>query len=217
MLIDQTTQDFSVHEAILREHSPFFRSALDTKWREGRSRIIEMPQDEVDVVRAFVEWLYFQQIASKPLLPPALPIDDGEYNFLARMYGFGEKVQADDFCDDVLTAMTLKSDDVAEDGTRTFPSHSAVMTLYNGTSVASPARQFAVDMYVDFGMDQWIPQATELNHPEFMTDLVHAFLTRNKAVTTHKQSNFPRRHKWHKGEHSREFFTPAPPSERIRR
>lgn len=209
-----TTRDLSIHEAILIEHSAFFRTALDKKWREGRSRQIDLPFDSGDVVAAFVDWAYFSRIASKPVSPPELPMDDGEFLFLAQMYSFGDKVQADAFCDDVMTAMALKTDDIAEDGTRTFPSHSAILTLYNGTPAGSPARRFVVDMYTEFGMEQWVPKETEFNHPEFLTDLVRAFLS-EKQATSHKQTNYPRRRKWHKRDQSREFLHFRTPSDRL--
>lgn len=210
------TKDFSVHEAMLREHSKFFRSALDNdRWREGRSRIVELPEDTAEVVTAYVDWLYFRRIASIPVSPPDLPMDDGEYQLLARMYAFGEKVQSDFFCDDCLTAMVLKTDEVAEDGTRTFPSHSAIMILYNNTPPDCPARKFVVDMYHEFAMDAWIPKEIELSHPEFLADLVHAFMSNRAAGPPHKQTNYPRRRLWHKQERSREFLQPARSSERV--
>jgi hypothetical protein len=202
----QDAKDFSVHEGILREHSLFFRTALDAKWREGRLGIVDLPHDDVDVVGAYVDWLYFRTIASKPTAARALPMDDGEYQHLARLYTFGEKVQADAFCDDVLTAMTLKTDDVADDGTRTFPSHSAITTLYEGTPADSPARKFVVDMYAEFGMNAWVPGETDLSHPEFLIDLVHAFMLRRPMGSAHKQSNYPRRSRWHKREQGRAEF-----------
>lgn len=118
-------------------------------------------------------------------------------------------MQADPFCDDCLTAMVLKTDEVAEDGTRTFPSHSAITTLYNSTPADSPARRFVVDMYVDFGMDAWIPREPDVNHPEFLADLVHAFMAYRPDGPHHKQTNYHRRRKWHKQERSREFLQPA--------
>lgn len=217
--IDPST-DFAVHEAILREHSPFFRTALDNKWREGRSRQINLPQDSSEVVAAYVHWLYFQEIASKPTSPPSLPIDDGEYQFLAMLYVFGEKVQADAFCDDILDAMASKTDDFADDGTRTFPSHAAIMTLYNGTPPQSPARRFAVEMYATFGTEHWIPEEADCNHAEFMTDLVRVFLSRSPSNSAHQQLNFSRRYEWHKqsgveASRTEEFLRPADSVESI--
>ncbi|KAK4619511.1 hypothetical protein CLAFUW4_11456 [Fulvia fulva] len=203
------TKDFTVHEAILREHSHFFRSALDKRWREGRSRIVELPDDDAEVVSAYVDWLYFRKIASKPISPPELPMDDGEYQLLAQLYVFGDKVQADAFCDSVLDAMAQKTDDVATDGTRTFPSHSAIMALYNGTPMGSPGRRFVVDMYAEYGAQSWIPSESEFNHAEFLTDLVRALLDKRQTSSVHKQSNFPRRRKWHKNTDAAEFLQPA--------
>jgi hypothetical protein len=192
------SQEFAVHEAVLRKDSPFFRKALEKNWREGETRRVELPHDDSEVVAAYVDWLYFGKVASKPLAPPALPLDDGEYHFLARLYSFGDKVQADTFCDSALDAMVAKTDDVADDGTRTFPSHSAVMALYNGTPSDSPARRFVVDMYLDFGAEKWIPEDSECNHVKFLTDLSRAFLARSAGLPRQRQKNYPHRCRWHK-------------------
>lgn len=211
-----SVQEFAVHEAILRAHSPFFRTALDKKWREGKQRHIDLPQDDVEVVAAYVNWLYFKKVASKPLAPPELPVDDGEYQYLARMYSFGDKVQADAFCDAVMDAMVAKTDDVARDGTRTFPSHSAIMTLYTGTPAESPARQFVVDMYLEFGAAKWISKEADCNHIEFLTDLTRAFMSRGEKVPLHKKENYPHRKKWHKIPEPDEFLKPAGSDESLR-
>jgi hypothetical protein len=192
------SQDFAVHEAVLRRHSPFFRKALEKNWHDGEIRRLELPDDDVEVVAAYVDWSYFGKVASKPLAPPALPLDDGEYQFLARLYSFGDRIQADAFCDSVLDAMVAKTDDVAEDGTRTFPSHSAVMALYNGTPSDSPARQFIIDMYLDFGAEKWVPEDIECNHVRFLMDLSRAFLARSAGMPRQRQRNYPRRRRWHK-------------------
>ncbi|CZT16072.1 uncharacterized protein RCC_01912 [Ramularia collo-cygni] len=209
-----TAKEFSVHEAILRESSPFFRTALDKKWREGRSRRIDLPQDDGEVVAAFLDWSYFKIIASRPVSPPELPMDDGEFDFLARLYCFAEKVLVPSFADDVIDAMALKTDDVAKDGTRTFPSHSAITLLYTGTPSGSPARRFVCDMYCEFGISAWIPKESGLNHPEFLQDLVRAALGDHPRRSTNKHSNYPRRRKWHKCGPAEEFLQLAPLGER---
>jgi hypothetical protein len=214
---EESARNFSVHEAILREHSPFFRTALEKKWREGRSRRIDLPHDDGDVVAAYLDWLYFKHIASKPVAPPQLPMDDGEFDFLARLYCFAEKAMCDAFADDVIDAMALKTDDVARDGTgtRTFPSYSAIMILYTGTPPGSPARRFVCDMYCEFGMSGWIPKENALNHPEFLQDLVRAALGKNPRRSVHKHSNYPRRRKWHKCGPGEEFLQLANSTEHI--
>lgn len=210
---EATAREFAVHEAVLRETSPFFRTALDKRWREGRSRRIDLPQDDGDVVSAWVEWCYFKTIASKPTTPPDLPMDDGEFNFLARLYCFAEKTCCDAFADDVVDAMALKTDDVTNDGTRTFPSHTAIMVLYTGTPSGSPARRFVCDMYCEFGIPGWIPKESGLNHPEFLQDLVRAALGKNPRRSIHK--NYPRRKRWHKRGPEEEFLQLAHPTEHI--
>lgn len=46
---DHDQGDFSVHEPVLREGSPFFRAALDKRWKEGQSLFVELPGVEPEV------------------------------------------------------------------------------------------------------------------------------------------------------------------------
>lgn len=142
-------------------------------------------------------------------------MDDGEFDFLARLYCFAEKVMVPAFSDDVIDAMALKTDDVANDGTRTFPSHTAITILYTGTPAGSPARRFVCDMYCEFGISGWIPKEAGLNHPDFLQDLVRASLGRNPRRSIHKHSNYPRRRKWHKCGQVEEFLQMPRANERI--
>lgn len=212
---EETAKQFSAHEAILRENSPFFRTALDKRWKEGRTQRIDLPRDDGDVVAAFLDWSYFKIIASKPVSPPALPMDDGEFDFLARLYCFAERTCCDAFADDIIDAMALKTDEVANDGTRTFPSHSAIMILYSGTPSGSPARRFVVDMYTEFAIPAWIPKETAANHPEFLKEVLREALAKNPRRTIHKHSNYPRRRKWHKRGPGEEFLQVARSGEHI--
>ena len=38
---------FNVHKSVVCAACPFFRAACDDRWREGRSGVIELPEDHV--------------------------------------------------------------------------------------------------------------------------------------------------------------------------
>ena len=38
-------EDFGVHEAVLKEESPFLRAALEKRLAEGQNRVVELPED----------------------------------------------------------------------------------------------------------------------------------------------------------------------------
>lgn len=96
------TQDFHVHEDVIKDGSSFFRAAFDRKWREGQSRILELPDDKPATVFGYLEWLYSGQVkfeAQQELSSGERGIQD---NDLSRMYVFGKKLQDDAFCDEVM-------------------------------------------------------------------------------------------------------------------
>ena len=49
-------EEFHVHEDVIKQRSEYFRRAFDAKWQEGKTRIIEFPEDSTAVVEAYVEW-----------------------------------------------------------------------------------------------------------------------------------------------------------------
>ncbi|EME77420.1 uncharacterized protein MYCFIDRAFT_146355 [Pseudocercospora fijiensis CIRAD86] len=48
----------TIHEYIIREKSQVFRAAFDRKWKEGRSRQVELPEDDPKIVHSYLDWLY---------------------------------------------------------------------------------------------------------------------------------------------------------------
>ncbi|EME41218.1 hypothetical protein DOTSEDRAFT_55104 [Dothistroma septosporum NZE10] len=88
------------HEDLLRDHSPFFKTALDQEWKHGAKREIKLPDDSAKVVTTYVDWLYKEQIYIDP-------VGDGQPDnvLYIRLYCFGEKIHLDEFCDATLTQM----------------------------------------------------------------------------------------------------------------
>lgn len=86
---DVEVEELSCHKPLLEEGSPFFRAALDKQWREGQNVEIGLPEDEPDMVAAYISWLYDGEID-----PPSSfdAEEDITYPYLAKLYVFGEKV-----------------------------------------------------------------------------------------------------------------------------
>lgn len=80
----------TIHEDILRDHSPFFKAALDKKWLDGATREIKLPDDTAEVVAAYVDWLYSRRLElDVPKDTKGRPEPESE--LVARLYCFGEK------------------------------------------------------------------------------------------------------------------------------
>lgn len=53
-------RNFPIHRALLVKHSKFFEAVFTdgAKWREGRSNLVEMPEDDPDIFEVFSQFLY---------------------------------------------------------------------------------------------------------------------------------------------------------------
>jgi hypothetical protein len=47
-----------MHKETLCKNSPYFKAALEGNFKEARKRVIEMPEDNVEVFQVFRTWLY---------------------------------------------------------------------------------------------------------------------------------------------------------------
>lgn len=84
-----------MHEDLLRSESDFFKAALSSSWEEGKQGQISLPENPVEVVEHYLQYLYCDKIRivwSKP--SEALKKQDTlpEYITLALLYVFGEKI-----------------------------------------------------------------------------------------------------------------------------
>lgn len=98
----EKTHDRIVHRTLLRQHSPFFDSALQKDWKENKSNIIELPEDDVKIVDLYISWVYRQN----PFVHPVPCQCSKNFRELERFtvgaWQFGDKVLDHPFCDLVI-------------------------------------------------------------------------------------------------------------------
>ncbi|KAM3421417.1 hypothetical protein BST61_g1811 [Cercospora zeina] len=179
-VIHSENDQFKVHLHFLTARSAFFRDQAETGSRDE----IRFA-DEDDVVAAYVHFLYHDEIHTElsEAVLSATEESDGstivkaEHVFLAKLYMFGEKVQDDLFCDQVITALAATIDKRDGRGGRTFPNSKVVKAVYDGTTAGSPIRQMMTEIYAENSGHHWFPhQAYEYFHPEFTYDVVREVL-----------------------------------------
>lgn len=76
----------TVHESFLVEKSEFFQAACRNEWKETTSRIIILPEVEIDTFRAYLFWVYREQV------PIHHKVDSPGYGFqtigtLVKLFG----------------------------------------------------------------------------------------------------------------------------------
>lgn len=160
----------------MQDNSPFFKAALSKKWNEGTERpcTIELPKDQVDIVAAYVDYLYVDDIKAEKTI----------FSWLAHLYCFGEKIQDDGFCDALLLAIRSG----AGPG-RFSPGIDTVNIIYAGTPKNAPMRRFLVELYAQRATA--VSQFPENTCSEFLRDLVVAMCNVRPAPWVQNRTALP--------------------------
>ena len=61
LLVGPTKMPFYVHKNKICEASSFFRSAFESGFRETEDQKVTLPEDDVEIVDAFLDWIYSRQ------------------------------------------------------------------------------------------------------------------------------------------------------------
>lgn len=67
LAIGDPAQYLYVHSAVVSRSSEFFKTAIKKEWLQfhERCRTIEMPDDDIEDVTAYVQWLYSDILVTK--------------------------------------------------------------------------------------------------------------------------------------------------------
>lgn len=154
-----------------------------------------MQEDDPDTVSAYLEFIYSRSV-SFAFFTTDKAANDHTMMRLIRLYIFGEKIQDDDFCDEVLRTVGTRCDTEDSKGHLWFPVDIGVRSLYDGTPSNSPARRFVVDLHLRRGHKGFLQADIDKHHPEFLLDLALRFLRYNLYESD--QSVFSLAEKWSK-------------------
>jgi hypothetical protein len=93
------------------------------------------------------------------------------YDMLADLYALGERLQDDNIRNVIIDEVVRFSRLFSRESGRHFPLNYAVTTIYESTTVGSPARRLLVELFVTNGEEKWVREITQ---PEFLCDLATA-------------------------------------------
>lgn len=194
-------ESFVVHKELIRQHSSFFHSALDSTWEEGKTGIVVLPQETPEVFKIYANWLYTQRLG----------LDKSQvqnFNLLVDLYDLGYRFGTRLFqntCMDAIhqyccakpantTASTPTPTPTTNNTTaaplltplspRTpLPQAPKIQYVYSKSEEDSLLRQFLIDIYIlkaDFASPEFynlVPSYPE----EFIQDLFQT-LCKNKRI-----------------------------------
>lgn len=137
--------NFDVHRELLCARSAYFSKGLSGPWKES-SGIFKLPEDDVDLFRCILQWLYKEDLDHTKLPPPS----DG-IKASIRLYVLADKLQirpptARFGIDSCLTFLNVVERQLRD--TKSILTCDEVDFVYENTLASSPLRQFAVHLSV---------------------------------------------------------------------
>ncbi|TKA77622.1 hypothetical protein B0A49_03895 [Cryomyces minteri] len=97
-------KSFQVHEELLTARSSFFRAAFQKEWKEGRERVLKLPEDNPESFEQYARWIYCGKIGNKVKGSISVP----GVLALTRTYAFGCKIWDVDFMDTIMDTLIQK-------------------------------------------------------------------------------------------------------------
>lgn len=151
-----SAREFSVHKDLITHYSPFFKAALsDSRWKEGMSNMIDLPEDEPQLFKFYLCWLYgtwpFEYITTC-IKFDRKTLECAEFIQLADAYVFGNKILDFDFCDMVLDSLCAHAHHAH--ATDLVPTGS-FFEIWKVSKKHSAPRKLLLDAYVYSGSKEW--------------------------------------------------------------
>jgi hypothetical protein len=157
---------FHVHETLLRQSCPFFDKAMGPQWKESKERKITMPDDDAEVMKIYVYWLYCGALLMYP--PKSQESADREDLSYVKAWILGDKLLDLEFQNAVIDGIFERYHTEPRDGKRWNVWPGAVDYAFDKTYKGAPLRRLFVDMYclwskkdilASWGREEDIPHA----------------------------------------------------------
>ena len=144
------TEDFVVHETLIRSSSEFFNGALRHEWKEATQRVVDLPGVSSSLFETYSRWLYTGKVFSIQSGPEKEGETDEdikratEWFRLLMSYTLGERLLDAQYKDAIIDACIEVV--VLEESVCWIPG--VVCSVYSNTPPQSPLRDLLVDVVV---------------------------------------------------------------------
>jgi hypothetical protein len=190
LVIGPDEQELTVCGHLLAKTSEFFETALKKEWKEGQTRIIKLPEDNVESVTHYLDFVHGEGLPSESI-KHAEDVPDGSSDthpnrLLIGLYILSERVLNTTLQNAVIKEILRLVSLTHTKSRRNVPSLHAISEIYKGTTDGSPVRRLMVDLYVTYAQQGAMIRAED--NPAFVRDVAEALLA--KAVNRQSPNNF---------------------------
>ncbi|KAG9202235.1 hypothetical protein G6514_004673 [Epicoccum nigrum] len=167
--LDTCMQNFTMHQDLISTRSEFFAKALRGDWKEAQERTVVLPDDEPEVFRLYLQFLYTGQVALNSVAR------GGAYVVLSKLYVLAEKLIDETAKTALLAALSKRDGKHDSQGVLHCPGFESINIIYNGTPDDSAARECVVDLYTKSAVKSLVLDlfsSTQRLPHDFLSDLI---------------------------------------------
>ncbi|KAH6010119.1 hypothetical protein HBI67_171860 [Parastagonospora nodorum] len=184
-------EEFSVHEGLICPRSEFFCNSVKGPWKESEERTVNLSENEPDVFRVYLKYLYTGTLAVKNAACGGnddSSIVADEYATLSKLFVLAEKLMDEDGKTAILAAISARSQEPFSDKILYYPAIDSVQIIYEGTPEHSPARKLLVTLYTNFVTFAFVTEKSDAVPKDFLHDLSLSLLTQRPLSKTLKDA-----------------------------
>ena len=173
LLIGSEEQPLVAHESYLTKNSEFFEAAMKKEWAEGQTRVIKLPEDDVETMSNYLTFAYSRDLPTSKVAKGASRATVDDWKSLTRLYVLGERTLDKCIRNAVVREIERLSTTPDEKGDTGFMPAAASNMLFDGTPEGSPIRQMIIDKHVFHGQKACL---TGKDHPVLILEVARALL-----------------------------------------
>ncbi len=80
-------ESFFIHEIHLQRESGFFRAAMSHAWKEAKTGVITLPEEDPDIFAIFLGWLYTGKLSVEAVYGPQEPEEKAQVGLSITVLG----------------------------------------------------------------------------------------------------------------------------------
>lgn len=92
LLVGTDEEPLIAHESYITKNSEFFQAAVKKEWAEGQTRVIKLPEDDVETMTNYLTFTYSCELPTSKLVKGHPGQTNIDWDSLAKLYVLGERI-----------------------------------------------------------------------------------------------------------------------------
>ena len=159
-------ESFVIHKELISYYSVFFRSCTNGHWLESGTGVVNLPDDDVELFKIFVQWLYTQLIVLNDK-------QKNHYRVIIDLFILVNKLQCSELQNATLDFLYRRFSE-----TNTLYPPTDIYYVWENTTNNSSLRRYLVDLYVYDSQIDHVVESQEHYPSEFMKEVLKGFVKR---------------------------------------